>query len=133
MRVRSRPVEAQCVGVEVIIVVIPWLAAPAAALAQTPSPPSSTGSTAASKSEQSSRPATASFLGDTGLWFVHTTEVLPNRRWSASLYRRGPKPAQGYTSIGNFAATVAVGVASRWELFASVIADVRVNRDARPV
>ena len=38
------------------------------------------------------RPATTTPMGDTGLWFVPTAEILPAKRWSASAYRRSAAP-----------------------------------------
>ena len=59
-----------------------------AAGAQTPS--SSTQPPAASNStSDAARPATTTFSGDTGLWYVPTAEVLGDRQWSVSGYRRG--------------------------------------------
>ena len=42
-------------------------------------------------SDASTRPATTTFFGDTGLWYVPTAEVLGDRQWSVSGYRRGTK------------------------------------------
>ena len=53
------------------------------------------------------RPATTTFFGDTGLWFVPTAEVLANGKWSVSGYRRGTNYIQGYTNVGDFAGTFA--------------------------
>jgi outer membrane protein OmpA-like peptidoglycan-associated protein len=79
------------------------------------------------------RPATSTFFGDTGLWFVPTAEVLAHGRWSASGYRRGTNYVQGFANVGDFAGTFAVGVADRLELFASFLFDTRVERDLRPI
>jgi len=35
----------------------------------------------ASSSAQDTRPATTTFYGDTGLWFVPTAEVLPHKKF----------------------------------------------------
>src|SRR6266404_1915859 len=56
------------------------------------------------------RPATTTFFGDTGLWFVPTAEILASGKWSASAYRRGTDYIQGYTNVADFAGTVAVGI-----------------------
>jgi hypothetical protein len=37
--------------------------------------------------DEQTRPATTTFWGDTGLWFVPTAEVLPKRRPSFSIHR----------------------------------------------
>src|SRR5688500_13631998 len=43
------------------------------------------------------RPATTTASGTTGLWFVPTAEVLPSRKWSASLYRTTFDDGAGFT------------------------------------
>lgn len=96
----------------------------AAIVPQAPSP----GAAAAA-----ARPATTTFLGDTGVWFVPTAEVLPDLNWSATGYRRGTNYIQGYTSVADFAGTFAVGLADRVEVFGSVLAVTTVDRDLHPV
>ena len=100
-----------------------------AAGAQTPS----TQTNSAASSDASTRPATTTFLGDTGLWFVPTAEVLAHGKWSVSGYRRGTNYIQGYTNIGDFAGTFAVGIKDRAEIFTSFLVDSRVDRDVRPI
>src|SRR3954471_2412322 len=97
-----------------------------------------TGSTTSSQAPQSpptdeTRPATTTFFGDTGLWFVPTGEVLPKGKWSASAYRRGTNWIQGYTNVGDFAGTFAFGVHDRAEIFASFLFDTRIDRDTYPL
>jgi outer membrane protein OmpA-like peptidoglycan-associated protein len=100
-----------------------------AALAQTP-----TSTTAQpSSTESSTRPATTTFQGDTGLWFVPTAEILGDRQWSASFYRRGTNYVQGFTNVGDFAGTFAFGLRDRAEIFGSLIFDTRIDRDLRPL
>src|SRR2546428_1666245 len=105
-----------------------------AAEAQTPSsasaPPQSTGSPS---SDASTRPATTTFFGDTGLWFVPTAEVLAHGKWSASAYRRGTDFIQGYTNVADFAGTFAVGIRDRAEIFGSFLVDTRIDRDTYPL
>ena len=61
------------------------------AAAQTPAPtPSQT-----SETETAARPATTTFFGDTGIWYVPTGEVLPKGKWSATVYRRGTNWIKG--------------------------------------
>ncbi len=79
------------------------------------------------------RPATTTFFGDTGLWYVPTAEVLPAGKWSVSGYRRGTNYIQGYTNVGDFATTLAVGIKDRAEIFASFLLDTRIERDAKPL
>ena len=82
---------------------------------------------------EDSRPATASYWGDTGLWFVPTAEVVRPRGWSFSLYRTEFDFAQGQTDVSDWPATVAVGAGSRTELFGAVRVVTRIDRDTRPI
>jgi outer membrane protein OmpA-like peptidoglycan-associated protein len=91
------------------------------------------GSSAASTVSEETRPATTTFFGDTGLWFVPTAEVLPHGRWSASGYRRGTNYIQGFSNIGDFAGTFGFGVRNRLEVFGSFLFDTRIDRDLRPL
>src|ERR1043166_9565939 len=68
---------------------------------------------------EETRPATTTFFGDTGLWFVPTGEVLPHGKWSVSGYRRGTNWVQGYTNVGDFAGTFGFGIRDRAEIFGS--------------
>ena len=52
--------------------------------------------------EPETRPATTTFLGDTGLWFVPTAEILPDSRWSVSGYRTNWDYRQGLTDVSHF-------------------------------
>src|SRR5438552_29575 len=112
----------------------------ASASAQTGSSGTSTGQNPPTTPTQSSststaddvRPATTTFYGDTGLWFVPTAEVLPSGKWSVSGYRRGTNFIQGYTNVGDFAGTVGVGIGDRAEIFGSFILDTRIDRDVVP-
>ncbi len=79
------------------------------------------------------RPATTTFLGDTGLWFVPTGEILPNGKWSLSLYRVGFNDQQGFTEIAHFPVTFGVGIKDRAELFGSFRVVTRIDRDIRPL
>src|SRR4029077_7034594 len=79
------------------------------------------------------RPATTTFFGDTGLWFVPTAEVLPAGKWSASGYRRGTNYIQGVSNNGDFSRTFAYGVKDRAEVFGSFLFDTRIDRDLRPL
>jgi outer membrane protein OmpA-like peptidoglycan-associated protein len=79
------------------------------------------------------RPATTTFRGDTGLWFVPTGEVLPARRWSVSAYRVNFDYNQGFTDVSNFPVTFGVGLGDRAEVFGAWDVVRRVDRDVRPV
>jgi outer membrane protein OmpA-like peptidoglycan-associated protein len=98
---------------------IAWLVPLAPALAQQPDP--------------DTRPATTTFLGDTGLWFVPTGEILPAGRWSGSGYRVNLDRQQGFTDISHFLVSVGYGIANRVELFGSWRIDTRIDRDVRPL
>src|SRR5574337_180730 len=100
-----------------------WAATAAAQTAPAQQTPAST-----PPAETATRPATTTFYGDTGLWFVPTAEVLPNGKVAVSGYRRGTNYIQGYSNVGDFAGTFAVGMANRFELFASFIFDTRIDR-----
>jgi len=79
------------------------------------------------------RPAGATFLGDTGLWFVPTAEILPRGKFSASAQRVNFDRQEGITDLEHNPATFAVGIADRFELFGSFRVLTRVDRDARPL
>jgi outer membrane protein OmpA-like peptidoglycan-associated protein len=102
-----------------------------AALAQTPT--STPAATPSSSSDATTRPATTTFFGDTGIWYVPTGEVLPAGKWSATVYRRGTNWIQGYTNVADFAGTFAYGVKDRAEIFGSFLVDTRIDRDLRPL
>lgn len=63
------------------------------------------------------RPASTTFLGDTGLWFVPTGEVLPAGKISVSAYRVNFDRTESSSDISDFAGTIAVGLGDRAELF----------------
>ena len=90
-------------------------------------------SSSATSTDSGIRPATTTFFGDTGLWFVPTGEVLPHGKWSVSGYRRGTNFIHGFTNVGDFAGTFGVGVRDRAEIFGSFLFDTRVDRDLRPL
>ena len=79
------------------------------------------------------RPGSTTWLGDTGLWFVPTGEILPSGTWSISGYRANIDRAQGLTDISHFIGTVGFGIGDRVEVFGSVRADTRIKRVGRPL
>ena len=79
------------------------------------------------------RLATTTFLGDTGLWFVPTGEILPARHFSASGYRASVNTVQGFANIAHFIGTVGFGLGDRVELFGALRMDTRIDRDIRPL
>jgi len=78
------------------------------------------------------RPATPTFHGDTGLWFVPTAEVMPSGGFSFSVFRANFDRRQGLTDVNQIGFTAAVGLGDRAELFGSW-RTVRLDRDVRPV
>jgi outer membrane protein OmpA-like peptidoglycan-associated protein len=74
------------------------------------------------------RPATTTFFGDTGLWFVPTGEILPHRRASVSGYRANFDYEAGSTDVSHFAITFGYGIADRVELFGSMRVQTRIDR-----
>src|ERR1700674_2829224 len=95
--------------------------------------PSASQTTSSSASDASTRPATTTFYGDTGLWYVPTAEVLAHGKWSVSGYRRGTDFIQGYTNVADFAGNFAVGLGDRAEVFGSLLFDTRIDRDIMPM
>jgi outer membrane protein OmpA-like peptidoglycan-associated protein len=79
------------------------------------------------------RPATTTFMGDTGLWFVPTAEILPAKRWSASAYRVNFDYQQGFTDVSNWPVTFGYGIKDRVELFGAFSVVRRIDRDVRPI
>ena len=92
------------------------------ATAPPPAPP------AATTADGDTRPATTTFLGDTGLWFVPTGEVLPKGRWSAGGYYTNFDYTQGFTDVSHVIGTVGYGF-GRAEVFGSWRVITRVDRD----
>ncbi len=102
------------------------LLAPSAAHAQAPAASIST-------TESETRPATTTASGTTGIWFVPSASVLPNRQWSTSLYRTNMDDGQGFSDISSFPLTFAYGLGGRAELFGSLHTVTRIDRDTRPL
>ena len=82
---------------------------------------------------EETRPATTTFRGDTGLWFVPTGEVLPARRWSVSAYRVNFDYNQGFTDVSDWPVTFGVGLGDRAEIFGAWSVIRRIDRDLRPI
>jgi len=101
--------------------------------AQTPASGTQPHATASTSASDSVRPATTTFSGDTGLWYVPTAEILPHGKWSLSGYRRGTNWIQGYSNVADFAGTFSFGIRNRAEIFGSFIFDTRIDRDVRPI
>ena len=95
----------------------------------------STSSTIALAQDQAAedRPGIPTVWGDRGLWFVPTAEVPAQREWSVSLYRSDLANNQGFTQVTFWPVTASVGVGRRVELFGSLHALTRIDRDTRPM
>jgi outer membrane protein OmpA-like peptidoglycan-associated protein len=81
----------------------------------------------------STRPALTTVLGDTGLWYVPTAEVLPAKSWSFSLSRLETNEGQGFTNISTFPLSFGLGIAKHVELFGSWQILTRLDRDTQPL
>ena len=89
--------------------------------------------TTTASDDMQTRPATTTFMGDTGLWYVPTGEVLPRKKWSMSAYRVNFDDNQGFTDVSNWPLTFGFGVADRAEIFGSWVLVNRIDRDIRPL
>ena len=99
----------------------------------TTSQTATTGTQPAPSSGTETRPATTTFMGDTGLWYVPTGEVLPRKKWSISAYRVNFDDNQGFTDVSNWPVTFGYGISDRAELFGSWVLVSRIDRDIRPL
>jgi peptidoglycan-associated lipoprotein len=113
------------VGACVSVAFAPGAAAQGASQQQPPPPPP--------PSSEETRRATTTFLGDTGLWFVPTAEVLPPKRASGSVYYFNFDREAGFTDVGNFIGTFGYGITPKVEIFGSVRFVTRIDRDFRPL
>ncbi|MBI4262903.1 MAG: OmpA family protein [Acidobacteria bacterium] len=69
----------------------------------------------------------ATFLGDTGLWFVSAAEVLPGGVVSAGVQAASEARGEGGTKVTYGAVSVAAGIADRAELFGSWQATAEID------
>jgi outer membrane protein OmpA-like peptidoglycan-associated protein len=88
---------------------------------------------ASTDTSSETRPATSTFLGDTGLWFVPTAEVLPDRRWSGGAYYINQDFPEAFTDISNFAGVFGYGIGDRAEVFGAFQLYRRIDTDRRPL
>ena len=93
---------------------------------------SQTGAAAQDSNSVETRSGSTTWIGDTGLWFVPTGEILPDGKWSISGYRANIDREQGLSDISHFVGTAAVGIGERVEVFGSVRVDTRIRRVTRP-
>jgi outer membrane protein OmpA-like peptidoglycan-associated protein len=117
-----------------LVVAVAFLAWPPAARAQTPAAaPANAQSSFFTAPSDDERPMTSTFLGDTGIWYVPTAEVLSRGTWSVGGDRRGTNYVQGSSNVADFAGSLAVGIGPRVEVFGAFLFDTRVNRNDAPV
>ena len=118
------------------------LSGAAAASAQTPpagqqpatQQPATTGQQSSSPSTATeTRPATTTYMGDTGLWFVPTADILPAKKWSFSAYRVNFDTNEGFSDVSDWPVTIGVGLADRAEIFGAWSLVRRIDRDVRPI
>ena len=83
--------------------------------------------------QDDTRPAGVTLLGDTGLWFVPTAEVVADGEIAASGHVSTFNRQQGLAAIQSMAGTFALGVRDRVEVFGSVPFLTRIDRDVRPL
>ena len=111
-----------------------WLAvAPAWAQEAQQEAAGSGGQAVAVSSEEGYRPATTTWFGDTGLWFVPTGEILPAGKFSVSGYRVNFDREQGFSDFSLWPITFGYGLGDRAELFGSFRVVNRIDRDRRPI
>ena len=85
------------------------------------------------QADDSLRPATTTFFGDTGLWFVPTAEILPAGKWSVSGYRGTNFIQRGSRTLATLPVTFAVGFANRAEISARCWSTRGSTRDLYPL
>ena len=83
--------------------------------------------------EGRNRPATTTPMGDTGLWFVPTGEILPAKRWSVSAYRVNFDHQQGFTDVSNWPVTFGYRHQGSRRDLRRVDVMRRIDRDVRPM
>jgi len=71
-------------------------------------------------------------MGDRGIWFVPTGEVLKKGEWSVSGYRVDTNRNEGFSNVSFFPFTASVGL-GRAEVFGSFRVQNRIDRDVRPL
>lgn len=86
-----------------------------------------------SSATRTERPATASYWGDTGLWFIPTAETVKPGGFSFSVYRTEFDFRQGVTDVSDWPVTFAVGAGPRTEIFGALRVVTRIDRDLRPL
>src|SRR4026207_1409020 len=115
-----------------VAAVCAMLAVGSPALAQQAATPS-TGTSTASPSPSETRPATNTFLGDTGLWFVPSGEVLPAKRMSGGGYYVNQDFTEAFMDVADFSGVAAYGIGNKAEVFGAFQFYRRIDTDRRPL
>lgn len=84
------------------------------------------------RASTAARPASSTFLGDTGFWSVPTAEILPAGTVAISGYRVSVGTTQQFAELTHVAGGVAVGIADRLEIFGSIRPQSRRTDGAIP-
>jgi len=113
------------------LAILAW--SPDARAQSPPAAPANTQSLFSTAAFDDQRPMTTTFLGDTGIWYVPTAEVLRSGTWSVGGDRRGTNYVQGSSNVADFTGSLAVGIGPRVEVFGAFLFDTRINRDDGPV
>jgi outer membrane protein OmpA-like peptidoglycan-associated protein len=87
----------------------------------------------AQTSDQATRPASSTIIGDTGLWFVPIGETLPKGKAAGQGVYINFDRSEGFSDIGDFAGTFAFGATDKVEVFGGLNFYRRIDADRRPV
>jgi outer membrane protein OmpA-like peptidoglycan-associated protein len=87
----------------------------------------------AQSSDQTTRPASSTTIGDTGLWFVPIGETLPKGKAAGQGVYVNLDRSEGFSDIGDFTGTFAFGATDKVEIFGGLALVRRIDADRRPV
>src|SRR4026209_1092677 len=69
---------------------------------------------------QDSRPGGNTIVGDTGIWFVPTGEMLPKGKWSGGAQLVNQDRSEGFSDVSDLGGMFAFGATDRIELFGTL-------------
>jgi outer membrane protein OmpA-like peptidoglycan-associated protein len=87
----------------------------------------------AQSSDQTTRPASSTTIGDTGLWFVPLGETLPKGRTAGQFVFVNLDRPEAFTDISDWTGTFAFGATDKIEVFGALAFVRRIDADRRPV
>lgn len=87
----------------------------------------------AQSSDQATRPASSTIIGDTGLWFVPIAETLPKGKVSGMAALINFDRTEAFTDVTDLSGMFAFGATDRIEIFGAVAFQRRVDADQRPL